>query len=78
MLAVIENLLEILFAYQQSVYYRIHFIAIIVLAAILGYILKEEKRLKKLEEERPLSKCTAKVPYFDYVTNKHKTTREAV
>ncbi len=78
MLAVIENFLEMLFTYKQSVYYRLHFAGIIVCGLVLFYILTEERRLKKTEEEHPISKCSSKVPYFDYVTNKQKTTREAV
>lgn len=78
MLVAIQNLLEMLFAYKQSIYYHIHLLAILIIGVALAFVLKEERKLKRMEEERPLSKCTNKTPYFEYVTNKQKTTREAV
>ena len=78
MMILIQNFLEILFTYQQSVYYRLHFAGLFIVALLLVYVWKEEWRLNKLEKERPISKCSNKVPYFDYVTTKQKTTQEAL
>lgn len=78
MLAIIENFLEMLFVYKQSVYYRLHFASIFVVVALLVYVLQKERSLKKIEEERPVLKCSTQVPYFDFVTTKQKTTSEAL
>ena len=67
-----------LFVYQQSFYYRLHFFALIVFAVSIVYVIYSEFRLKRLQDEEPSSKCSEKMAYFDYVTNKQKTTTEAV
>ena len=64
MILLIQNFLEMLFTYKQSVYYRLHLIALVLVGIVLIYVFKEERRLKKLEDERPISKCSNKVPYF--------------
>jgi uncharacterized membrane protein YcjF (UPF0283 family) len=71
-------LLELLFAYQQSVYYRLHLVALFLVGVTFVFVFREERRLMKLEDERPISKCSNTVPYFDYVTTKQKTTQEAL
>lgn len=67
-----------LFSYKESVYYRLHFASIIVVGFLLGYVIYQEYKLKNVEEERPISKCSDKQSYFDFVTHKQKNTREAV
>ena len=67
-----------LFVYQQSVYYRLHLITIIATGLLLIWVLREESRFRKIEEERPLEKCVIKVPYFDHVMGIQKSTQEAV
>ena len=78
MIKLIENVLETLYTYQQSVYYRIHLIAIFVVGIVLANIIFREWKMKKQEDERPVSKCSSKIPYFDYVTTTQKNTQEAL
>lgn len=78
MIRVIEDLLETLYSYQQSIYYRVHLIAIVVVGILLANVIVKEWKMRKEQEERPISKCSSKVPYFEYVTNRQKTTQEAL
>jgi hypothetical protein len=50
MIRVIEDLLETLYSYQQSVYYRVHFIAIFVVGLFLANVIFKEWKMRKEED----------------------------
>ena len=47
MLRIFKSLLEALYLYQQSFYYRIHFFLLISLTVFMLYLLKKESTIKK-------------------------------
>jgi hypothetical protein len=46
MLAIIEHLIEALYAYQTSFYYQLHFVLIILIAAAIIWLIVKERRIK--------------------------------
>jgi hypothetical protein len=46
MLAIIEHIIEALYAYQISIYYQLHFLLIILIAALIIWLLVLERKIK--------------------------------
>lgn len=78
MFTVVENVLEALYVYQLSFYFKIHLVVVVagILCIIWLFIL--ECRIKNQESDPKTNKCSEKVDYFNYVVNKQKNTEEAV
>jgi hypothetical protein len=78
MLAIIEHIIEALYAYQTSLYYKLHFVLIIFVALTIIWLLIRERKIKSKDENPTDIKCSAKVDYFTHITNKQKETDEAL
>ena len=81
MLRAFEVLVEALYLYQQSVYYRLHFVLIVLLTLVVGYIWKKERDVRArmaAREKEGAGRCSQKQDYFQYTTTLQRNTEEAV
>lgn len=81
MLRAFEVLVEALYLYQQSVYYRLHFVLIVLFTLVVGYIWKKERDVRArmaAREKEGAGRCSQKQDYFQYTTTLQRNTEEAV
>lgn len=78
MLSILENMLEALYVYQVSPYYKLHLVVVVL--GILGilWLFLQEFRIRARDSHPVETKCSERVDYFNYVISKQKNTEEAV